>query len=290
MAQSGREKPVRGGAWWGPEQPSEGVLRTQGSGQWSVSCTWLLPRVSPPGLLSLSGLGCHPSGLCACGSTPRPGRGYYWGKGICALGPEVRPAPREGLATCMALPWPWSQRLVDMFSTTNMRVLATWETSKTASVQRKLEMPILLWALDPEVGLWELSAAGQCRVWAAPGRQVALRVVTRRGGTRHTCSPCTAPSLCWPTGSPAISLSLISLGECTPLVTLWVFWDRCLASPEHHSVWTLASPLCFSAGELAHYSSSWRAQAPHPCQCPLLGHQWKTASWYNPIVLVKGLE
>lgn len=111
-------------------------------------------------------------------------------------------------------------------------------------------------------GSWALGvdAAGQCRAWrqhqASGGSACCL---PERGGTCHTCSPCTVPSLCWPTGSqpshcPWSPSVAHTLGDSVRVM------GSVLASPEHHSVWTSAiSHLCFSAGELAHYSSSWRA-------------------------------
>ena len=126
MAQSGPEKPVRRSivGWILPCEVSWWV--GGGSGQWSVSCTWVLRPVPPvgkgcrrsPAICSVSfpGLG-MPSGLCACGSTPWPGRGCYWGRGDLWTGSKRgQTCSKGGLATRMALPWSWSQRLVDVFS------------------------------------------------------------------------------------------------------------------------------------------------------------------------------
>ena len=218
MAQSGPEKPVRRSIV-GSEQPREvfwGERRAPGSDQ-SVArgcCARSCLRGEAAGdrlqsVLSLfRGWDAIHQDFMLVDQPHDMVRAATGVEGICGLDPRgVRLAPRESLATHMVVPWPWSQRLVNVLD--------------SPPVQEIRDAVILLRALDPEVGLWELAQRLSAERGGRARRQVALHVVRLQRHIRmwrhklHVFSLRCALSLLahW---KPATLLSLAFLGSAYP--------------------------------------------------------------------------
>lgn len=130
--------------WWGWYQVGPRNPAGRASRVWTISwgvvrrsqglrlCPWAEPLqeaadVCPGSCLGLERL---PSGLCACASLPQLAGAAGVVEGVCRQGLE---APGRGRLSYLCGPWGqwWSQRTCRCDFSSNRRVPATWDSSKT---------------------------------------------------------------------------------------------------------------------------------------------------------------
>ena len=114
-----------------------------------------------------------------------------------------------------------------------------------------------LWIRKSGSGSWRSGSAPWRRGQASGGSACCPHVASQPNVEAHAArvllALCPRASGSQPPRCPWSPWVVHTLGDSVRVM------GSLLAGPEHHSADSAVSHLCFSAGELAHYSSSWRA-------------------------------